>query len=265
MRRIVVSALCATEHMNATLTYLLAALVLPPTSTTLLAALGIVLIVRRWRRLGIWVLAVSISVLWLLATPWIGIQLLHRLEPAPLSVEVARASEAQAIVILGGGRALAAPEWGGETVNAHTLARLRYGAALAKALSLPVLVSGGMPGGGLRSEAVLMRDALSKEWGVSVEWLEDKSMNTRENARLSARLLQPLGIKHIILVTEAAHMPRAQANFAAQGFSVMSAPTAYLGQHEFGLNLLVPSVEGLRRSNIALREWLATTRDQYFE
>jgi len=251
--------------VNLTPSYTLAALILPPTSIAVLAAVGVVLIVRRWQRLGLLTLVVSVSTLWLLATPWVGIRLLHHLEPAPLSIEAARRSGAQAIVILGGGRSLAAPEWGGETVNAHTLQRLRYGAALAKTLALPVLVSGGMPGGGARSEAVLMREALSHEWAVRVNWVEDKSANTRENAALSARLLHPLGIKQVILVTDAAHMPRAQANFIAQGFSVMPAPTAYLGQHAFRLSLLVPSVEGLRRSHIAMREWLAMTRDRYFE
>ena len=49
-----------------------------------------------------------------------------------------------AIVILSAGRRTYAPEFGGETVDALALERLRYGADVARQTQLPVLVSGGL-------------------------------------------------------------------------------------------------------------------------
>ena len=255
--------------MNETLSYLLAALVLPPNSTSLLALAG-VWVRRRHPRLGTALIVLPLVALLLLAMPAVASVLLRSLEPPPLPTSQVHQRQAKAIVILGGGRQLGALEWGGETVNAYTLQRVRYGARLARELSLPVLVTGGTPGRGTRAEAALMRDVLVQELNTEVRWIEDQSLTTRENARLSAALLQPLqpqGICRIVLVTSASHMKRAQANFSAHGFDVLPAPTDYLGQIPqvpLTWNLLVPSVEGLTRSNTALREYLALARDHLF-
>lgn len=156
---------------------------------------------------------------------------------------------------------LGAPEWRGETLNSHSLQRVRYGARLARELQLPVLVTGGTPGRGERPEAQLMADSLRADFGVEVRWIEDASLTTRDNAQRTAALLAGASVQRIVLVTDAAHMPRARLNFAAAGFDVTSAATGYLGQVPFAWNHLLPSVEGLRRTNIALREWLARARD----
>ena len=80
-----------------------------------------------------------------------------------LPPDAAAISQAQAIVIVAGGRHRNAPEYGGETVNPLTLERLRYGARLARASGLPILLSGGAPSGGT-AEALLMRDALERDF-----------------------------------------------------------------------------------------------------
>jgi uncharacterized SAM-binding protein YcdF (DUF218 family) len=242
--------------VNDTLTYALAAIVLPPTSPALLVLTGL-LLRRRHVRLGTAVVCVSALSLLMLSTPMVAQALARTLEPPPIDPATARAGAPRAVVILGGGRSRGALEWGGETVNHYTLQRLRYGARLARELSLPVLVSGGLPGRGVQTEAALMRDVLAEEFNTPVRWIEDRSLTTRDNARLSALLLLPADISRIVLVTDAAHMPRASRNFTDRGFIVIPAPTGYLGQVPFAWNHLVPSIEGLRRSNIALREWLA--------
>ena len=70
----------------------------------------------------------------------------------------------QAIVVLGGGRDLDAPEYGGDTIRPRTLARLRYAARLSRETGLPVIPSGGNPGAVGVAEAVIARDLLENEF-----------------------------------------------------------------------------------------------------
>lgn len=244
--------------MNETLGYALAALILPPTSLGLLALYGL----RRMHRRARWGRALALASVWallILAMPLMALRLARTVEPAPLDKTQVQA--AQAIVILGGGRTHGAREWGGETVSVHGLVRVRYGAALARELRLPILVAGGKPGQGQASEAALMQAVLREELYVPVRWLEEQSNNTRQNARFAARRLRAEGIERIVLVTSAVHMPRAAANFRQQGLQVWAAPTDYLGQVPFAWGQLIPSARGLNLSVGVLREWVALTRD----
>ncbi len=58
--------------------------------------------------------------------------------------------------------------------------------------------------------------------------LEEQSRTTWENATLSAELLQPQGVRRVVLVTQAWHMPRARRSFEQAGFEVITAPMGYL-------------------------------------
>jgi len=133
-------------------------------------------------------------------------------------------------VILSAGRRVYAPEFGGETADELTLERVRYGARLARGTQLPVLVSGGSPHGEAVSLAKLMADALRADYGITAKWQESRSTNTAENAIYSADILKRAGINRIVLVTHAWHMKRAYAAFAANGLSVIAAPTAFYGR-----------------------------------
>lgn len=239
--------------MVETLSYAAAALVLPPSSLVLLALLGLWWS-RRARRLGLALAAAALIGLLVLGTGVVAQALIRTLEVAPLADT--KATGAQAIVILAGGRSRGAPEWGGETVRAFTLQRVRYGARLARETGLPILVTGGKPGGGRHAEAELMRDLLRDEFGIAPRWVEAASDTTYDNARLTAAELLPAGIERVLLVTDAWHMPRARPVFERHGLRVMPAPTGYLGQAAFRPLHLVPNAEGLRIAHIALREWL---------
>ena len=70
-----------------------------------------------------------------------------------------------------------------------------------------------------------MREVLESEFEVAVSWSERESTDTLENASLSAPILNKNGVRTILLVTHAWHMPRARACFEAQGFTVLAAPT----------------------------------------
>src|SRR5258707_4562639 len=82
----------------------------------------------------------------LLSTSAVSYALMDRIEIFPaltqLQIEAAAREPHAAIVILGAGRRVYAPEFGGETVDEFGLERVRYGAALARLTELPVLVSG---------------------------------------------------------------------------------------------------------------------------
>ncbi|MGZ3741484.1 MAG: YdcF family protein, partial [Bdellovibrionota bacterium] len=136
---------------------------------------------------------------------------------------------ADAIVVLGAGRVLGAPELGGKnTVQKGAFERLRYAARLYKVNGKPVLLSGGAPGGNGESEAELMKDVLEQDFNTPGKWTETKSVNTIENARFSRDILFPLGVKRIYLVTHAAHMLRAKYSFEKVGFTVIPAPVGFL-------------------------------------
>jgi|SRR5882724_5193744 len=162
-----------------------------------------------------------------------------------------------AIVILSAGRRVYAPEFGTETLDELSLERVRYGALLARATRLPVLVSGGLGGEGRPSLAQLMADALRSDYGIAARWLESRSVNTAENAILSSEILRSAGIKRVILVTHAWHMKRANAAFIANGISVLPGPTAFYGpagSEDSLLRFFDPDVKSLRMSAFALHE-----------
>jgi uncharacterized SAM-binding protein YcdF (DUF218 family) len=179
---------------------------------------------------------------------------LRSLETVPPIVP-AQLRQADAIVILGGGTYYNAPEYGSDTVSAASLERCRYGARLARYSKLPVLVSGGAVYGG-RAEARSMEALLKEELGVPVRFVEAESRDTRENAALAARMLKDAGLKRVVLVSHAWHLPRAIPLFEAEGLSVIAAPTAFTTEKANWTEKLLPSAGALRNMSIFLHEWL---------
>jgi uncharacterized SAM-binding protein YcdF (DUF218 family) len=229
------------------------ALVLPPTGPLLLAATGLWL-VGRIPRAGRAVAWTGVLLLLALSTPMVAFRLLTLVDTSP-PLDVERARSAQAIVILGGGIRRDAAEYGGDTLGHLTLERVRYGARVARAIGLPILVTGGSVFGGT-PEAQLMRAALEGEFGVPVRWAETRSRNTHENAVRSAEILVAEHISRIVLVAHSFDMPRARAEFAAQGIDVIPAPTGIpRGEIDTPLDVL-PSLAALQSSYFALYEML---------
>lgn len=239
------------------LTYLAGAVIVPPVSLILLGLLGLVLR-RRRPALGGALAGFSLVGLLLLSLPVTAYSLMSRLEPPPLPAPTA-VGDAQAIVILAGGVARGAVDWGGDTLGVFTLQRVRYGAWLAKHSALPVLVTGAAPSEGRPGEAAMMREVLRDEYGVAVRWFDEQARTTAGNAREAAVLLRSAGIGRIVLVTSAFHMPRAQRVFERAGLQVTAAPTGYFGYAggAFEWTHLVPGGDALRVSYLALREMAA--------
>ena len=78
------------------------------------------------------------------------------------------------------------------TVGRLTLQRLRYGAILARATGLPILVAGGASNPGIASRAALMQRVLERELSVAVRAVEGHSSDTLSNAHNSHSTSYPL-------------------------------------------------------------------------
>jgi uncharacterized SAM-binding protein YcdF (DUF218 family) len=231
------------------------ALVLPPTGPLLLALIGLA-IARRRPRLGSSITLFAITTLLALSTPRIAWELHRRLDTTP-ALDLALAKDAKAIIILGGGVRRGAVEYGGDTLGRLTLERTRYGAHLARQLHLPVLVSGGSVDGNWPTEAALMRAALANEYGIDVRWVEDRSHNTRQNAIFSAAILAKESVDRAILVVHSFDVPRAVAEFARAGISVIPAPTGvHAGEFDWPGDYL-PGIAGLTLSYYVCYEFAA--------
>lgn len=241
-------------EVPALLRTLFKALVLPPTGPLLVAMLGLLLL-RRAPRLGRLLAWTGVTLLLLLSTPLVASWLTDPFERPPF--DPASPQGAQAVVILGGGVRTRAPEYGGDTLGRLTAERLRYGARVARATGLPVLVTGGRPQGATLSEAEVMAAALRDEYGVEVRWAEANSMNTRENARRSAPLLKADGVTRIVLVAHAFDLPRACAEFAEAGLACIPAATGLSPVRGWALGDLFPRPEALQYSYYALYEYAA--------
>ncbi|MCK9380052.1 MAG: YdcF family protein [Sulfuritalea sp.] len=234
---------------------ILAALLLPPAGPVLLALFGLWLMrakSRRWQHAGFTLAILSLLSLFALSLPIVGTALMTPLEPYP-PITQTQLQRVQAIVILGGGSYYTAPEYGGDTVGQATLERLRYGARLARASGLPLLVTSGAPFGG-RPEAESMREVLEQDFGVKVRWVEAASRDTAENASLSAPMLKAAGITRIALVSHGWHLPRAIPPFEKQGLEVTPAPMAFSTGSPSLIEDLLPG--GIGYSREALKEYL---------
>ena len=233
-------------------TNLISIFLLPPLNLLLTGLLGLAL-TNRHPRLGKSLLVSSLLLLWICATPYFSDSALHLLEGTPQALDT-QLYPADAIVVLGSGTYFYAAEYGGDTVSEESLARLRYAAMLQRASGKRILVSGGRPLGNKLSEAQQMKAVLEKEFQTPVQWTEDTSNNTLENARQTYQVLQPAQIKRIYLVTHAWHMPRAARSFRAAGFEVVNAPTAFTTRYQTDLLSFLPRANSLRDSSIFMHE-----------
>lgn len=222
-------------------------LILPPGSPLILTLIGVVLLWRH-RRVGWAFFVVGFASLWLLCTPVVadGLTLLAQRCPA---LDPNRPVDAQAVVILGGGfDRLHAPEYAGPIVEGIMLERVTLGAFLAKHYELPAAVSGS------EAEAATMTATLQRNFGITPRWVEGHSRDTFENARFSARILLPAGVRRIVLVTSNTHEFRAVQEFKEAGFEVTPAPIGVYGHREIGIFRYLPTSAGLDRSNAAIYE-----------
>jgi uncharacterized SAM-binding protein YcdF (DUF218 family) len=234
---------------------LLEGIFLPPFLPFLVITCGLLLSRRNHRRgqTLVWCgLLIGLFFITPVSVNWLA----KNLEICP-AVEAGQLKTAQAIVILGGGERAWAQEYGGAAPNRFTLERLRYGARLSRQISLPVLVSGGAPAG-LEPEAKVMAESLKSDFGVTVQWMEIRSLDTADNARYSAEILKNAGIKSIVLVTTALHMRRAIYEFRHTGLTVIPAPTAFFSDEPAHREFFeyLPGISSSSVGSAVAHEWV---------
>jgi uncharacterized SAM-binding protein YcdF (DUF218 family) len=120
--------------------------------------------------------------------------------------------------------------------------------------------------GGTRNETEEQRDEAHiaarffEKLGVARDriLLENRSLNTEENARFTRALVMPRASERWLLVTSAAHMPRAVAAFRHAGFEVVPYPTDYLttGKASDFWQLHGNPSRGLATVETAFHEWI---------
>ena len=239
--------------------YLLKTLALPP-MLNLLIILFAVLLLRRWVGLRNAVIGVSLLSLAIVCMPITSHYLARSLERHPaLDLTSIELADYEAIIVIGGGRHRAAPEYQGLDIpKAQALERLRYAAYLQRRTGLPILVAGGSVREDGSPESEFMQRVLERQFLATVRWQENASRTTWENAALSKHLLGEENIDGVLLVTHALHMPRALYSFRKAGFKVRPAPTIFTAHQQISVDALdfVPRASALYRSVAALHEWL---------
>jgi uncharacterized SAM-binding protein YcdF (DUF218 family) len=207
------------------------------------------------------VLAAGIAVLWIASTPLVSNWLYGSLEAGYPPVAIEELPQSDVAIVLGGaiGRQLSprlAPD-AGEAIDRvlHT-ARL-FHAGKTKA----ILVSGGnLPWQTASEPEAELIAGLLVELGVprSAIALETESRNTRQNAVNSAGVMKLKNWRSAVLVTSAAHMPRALAVFEKAGIGVVPASTDVRVTYPLFESVLdlVPSAAALAITTDALKELL---------
>lgn len=243
------------------LSKLLPLIVLPPGLVLLLGVVALVMRAIGWSKPAIVLLALDLGLLWVCSMPFTAHVLYGSLESRYPPVPVKALPDSQCAVLLGG--AVGAPadprvdiEFLEATDRVYRTAQLyRAGKAIR------VFVTAGnqpwSPAG--PSEASLIGELLVG-WGVPADAirLEGSSRNTRENALNVKPLLEQAGCDRSLLVTSAAHMPRARAAFDAVGVSVYPVSTDVRIVENAGLTVMdfLPNAQALAMTSDAMREWL---------
>ena len=152
----------------------------------------------------------------------------HERTHLPLPVE--EYPQVDAIVVLGGSLGPPLSPRLYSDLNGNT-DRILHGVRLYRAgRAATIVLSGGnvFPQPGIEGESFYAAQ-LMEEWGVprSAILIEDRSRNTYENALYSKTILDENGLKTVLLVTSALHMPRALPVFRGNGIDAIAAPTDY--------------------------------------
>ena len=197
---------------------------IPPSLFILLTSIGLAL-AWRWTRLGLVIATVGGALLYLASMPVVADNLIGYVRDlAPEMPILPSNAPPEAIIVLSADARKSDNPGRPYTVGPATLERLADAARTARRLGLPVLVSGGPPGGEVsESLAGMMSEVLQDDFQVPVHWREDRSSNTYENAAFSAEILRRAGVSSALLIMHCRDMARALWSFYAVGYPVIPA------------------------------------------
>lgn len=211
---------------------------------------------NRRRRAGGRLIMAAVLVLLAIAVLPVGQWMIAPLEarfPAP-----ALPARVDGIIVLGGAVEQGITQVHGQVALNDAAERLTEAAVLARRYpEARLVVSGGsgrlFPRGD--SEGAVMR-RFFVEQGIPADRItvEGRSRNTYENALFSEELVRPQPGQVWLLVTSAAHMPRAVGCFRHVGWSVLAYPVDYRTGEETLLDFAL--AEHLRLVDLAAKEWV---------
>jgi uncharacterized SAM-binding protein YcdF (DUF218 family) len=233
----------------------------------LLLLLGAIALFTRWRRLGRWLVVVVGLAMALIAVFPVGDWLMRPLEDRfpPLTQ---LPGHVDGIIMLGGAAStLLTAERGQPVVNDHA-ERLIAFADLARRYPQAKLV---FSGGGLSLRNGSYREADATR--AALDWMgmdtsrvifERDSRDTFENVADSKALVHPTPGQTWILITSAAHMPRAVGLFRAQGWPVIADPVDYqTGTGKEGVGASIDFTGHLDLLTLGIKEWIGLLANRW--
>jgi len=178
---------------------------------------------------------------------------------APFNTTQKLSNKASAVIVLGGGSVQGSSNL---PLSSDGYKRAVWGLMIANKTHLPLYFSGGG-----RSKLYTEADAFTQsihelENNLNIKdialHVENKSLNTYENAKFSKKLLEEEGINNptIYLVTSAYHMKRAMKIYKSFGFSVVPAATDFKISTRIKDNWdYFPTMAAFKKSYLALHEY----------
>lgn len=233
--------------------------ILPANLLLGLGLLGALLCLTRHARMGRRMLLLSSVLLSIFAFSPLGNLLLYPLESRFPAWSATTAPDG--IVILGGPIDADVSAARGTPVIKSGADRIVAGVALARRYpNARIILTGG-------SANLMSHDAREADYAAIVFeslgvdrsrlTIERNARNTFENAKFSKALAMPKPRERWLLVTSAAHMPRAMGLFRKVGFAVEAYPVDWRTRGPSDIFAFTPfAAEGLARSDLAMREWL---------
>ena len=222
---------------------------------------GAILLATRWASVGRKLMVASVILLAICGFSPLGKLLLYPLESRFPPWDSARGAPPDGIIVLGGSIDADVSAAHGGAIVRSAADRIIGAAALARRYpNARVIYSGG-------SANLISNDAREADFASAVFeslgtsrarlTMERRSRNTAENAEFSKALAAPKDGERWLLVTSAFHMPRSVGLFRKAGFNVEAYPVDWrVGERGDLLMFSSVALEGLGRTDIAIREWI---------
>lgn len=221
--------------------------------------LGIAMILLRFPKLGLGLVATSTVLFAIVCLSPLGLMMMSVLEnrfPKP-----ALPDRIAGIVVLGGSFDTIIARTRGEPELNDAADRVTAAVALARRYPEARVIFSGGAANILADD--ITESAVARQFFDEIGLpagrleLEDRSRNTIENARFSRALANPQPGETWLLVTSAYHMPRSVGCFRAEGFDVLAYPVDY--STPTGTEIYRPStatVRNVEKVHFAIREYL---------
>ena len=209
-----------------------------------------------------WMLTGLVFFIWLIGATSLTGMILARLEKPYAGMKIEDLPQADAIVLLGGGRTPSRYEVQGMHLKGSGADRLIMAHSLARRGKAPALVVVGpsFKHGSMRlSEPDVTQNWFELEAGTTnTIYADDNCFSTRDEALVVQRLAKEHEWKSILMVTSAYHMRRASAVWThLKGLEIHEVPCDFqtnVGRYGANVMKIVPKLEGFGRFSLYLHE-----------